>query len=795
MRAFAQPQTAPERRVAFVVGIGAYQNAPRLANPVNDARAVGEALRRLNFDGRRGLRRRFPPTEPRVAGVRHQGAAGRCGGHLLCRPRRAGGTRELPAAGRCAARARARPGLRGAVARSVPWRDRAGPEAWHHPARRMPQQSVRRPADRARSPSQPWSCLGGPGARGQRAAQHPGGDGDEGRPDRRGRQRQPQPLRRGAAQEPADPGAGAQPVLPQRARQRAAGDEQPAGAVHLQLARRGSVLLQSASAQSAAADRRPSLRWRCATMPARRRCRSRSRPIPTRIRSPCASPDCRAPARCGSRAGWSRRARSTASTASRRRPTSRPERTLGDVGTLDILVEDGRGGSVLGSLPISVVGSNRPPVAEARRRLRIYTGALGIAPPTDPDGDKLTVTVQGLPRGLVRFGVTTMRTGDRLAAGAIAGPGLCAGARLQWTRGHLPVPGRRWPRRPGRGRARYRRHGPRRSGGADGGSRAVGAAARERPGGGRGNLPSALSEFVSGGCGAAAARRTARSEHSQGRCAAASCPQHGSRAPQPPAPVQTAAKPASPPPAPPPVVAVTTPKAPDKVAALQPIVPPAEPPPPPRRDLAMVVPPVAVPPAAGDDRTFQDCPTCVRMVRIPAGTLMMGQGARDPSAAAGAQGGRAVLCARRVSGDGRGLERLPRRWRLRTAAAHGGGADDTPLHNVSWDDAQLFITWMSRRAGHPYRLPTEAEWEYAARAGTATRYWWGDQSGNGAGQLCRLRRHAGSACAAAGDQFPAQPLRPLRHARVASRSGCRIAGSRTTAMPRATVRRASRRTA
>ena len=61
---------------------------------------------------------------------------------------------------------------------------------------------------------------------------------------------------------------------------------------------------------------------------------------------------------------------------------------LGEVGTIDILVEDGRGGSVPGSLPISVVASNRPPVAEARRRLRIYTGALGIAPPTDPDGDK-----------------------------------------------------------------------------------------------------------------------------------------------------------------------------------------------------------------------------------------------------------------------------------------------------------------------------------------------------------------------------------------------------------------------
>jgi formylglycine-generating enzyme required for sulfatase activity len=55
--------------------------------------------------------------------------------------------------------------------------------------------------------------------------------------------------------------------------------------------------------------------------------------------------------------------------------------------------------------------------------------------------------------------------------------------------------------------------------------------------------------------------------------------------------------------------------------------------------------------------------------------------------------------------------------------------DDTPLHNVSWDDTQVFIGWLSKRAGHAYRLPTEAEWEYAARGGTVSRYWWGEQAG------------------------------------------------------------------
>jgi len=57
----------------------------------------------------------------------------------------------------------------------------------------------------------------------------------------------------------------------------------------------------------------------------------------------------------------------------------------------------------------------------------------------------------------------------------------------------------------------------------------------------------------------------------------------------------------------------------------------------------------------------------------------------------------------------------------------GWGRGRRPLINVTWYDATAYVQWLEFQTGHPYRLLSEAEWEYACRAGTTTRYWWGDE--------------------------------------------------------------------
>jgi len=73
------------------------------------------------------------------------------------------------------------------------------------------------------------------------------------------------------------------------------------------------------------------------------------------------------------------------------------------------------------------------------------------------------------------------------------------------------------------------------------------------------------------------------------------------------------------------------------------------------------------------------------------------------------------------------------------ASDDGDGRGDRPVYNVNWQDAQNYAAWLSTKSGKSYRLPTEPEWEYAARGGTATAWFWGPaEDSAGSTKACRF---------------------------------------------------------
>ena len=132
-------------------------------------------------------------------------------------------------------------------------------------------------------------------------------------------------------------------------------------------------------------------------------------------------------------------------------------------------------------------------------------------------------------------------------------------------------------------------------------------------------------------------------------------------------------------------------------------------------------------------RRFRDCDACPEMVVLPAGSFLMGS-PESEEGRFGWEGPQHRIEIREAFAAGV-YEATFEEWGA--CAADGGcggyrpedygwGRGRRPVIAVSWEDAQAYINWLSRKTGEEYRLLSEAEWEYAARAGTTARYTFGN---------------------------------------------------------------------
>ena len=149
----------------------------------------------------------------------------------------------------------------------------------------------------------------------------------------------------------------------------------------------------------------------------------------------------------------------------------------------------------------------------------------------------------------------------------------------------------------------------------------------------------------------------------------------------------------------------------------------------------VVIPKVNQPQAVKPGAVFKDCDECPEMVVIPAGSFMMGSPPdpeQDPfSNAKPVKVGDDTekpqhLVTVQSFAMGK-YEVTQEQWYAVMGSNPSSNKGRTlPVENVSWDDAQVFVQKLSQKTGKKYRLPTEAEWEYAARGGSTTTYPWGN---------------------------------------------------------------------
>jgi len=121
---------------------------------------------------------------------------------------------------------------------------------------------------------------------------------------------------------------------------------------------------------------------------------------------------------------------------------------------------------------------------------------------------------------------------------------------------------------------------------------------------------------------------------------------------------------------------------------------------------------------------FKDCEECPEMINIPAGSFLMGSDPFTNIANHFEKPQHLVQIQAFAMGK---YEVTQEQWHVVMGDNPSlNKGRKLPVENISWNEAVLFVQKLSQKTGKNYRLPTEAEWEYAARAGTTTTYFWGD---------------------------------------------------------------------
>lgn len=135
-------------------------------------------------------------------------------------------------------------------------------------------------------------------------------------------------------------------------------------------------------------------------------------------------------------------------------------------------------------------------------------------------------------------------------------------------------------------------------------------------------------------------------------------------------------------------------------------------------------------------QTFKDCDQCPEMVVIPAGSFEMGAKEYDTAARAERELPRVAVTIPSPFAVGRFEVTYTQYLACHEAGGcqskphhYGWGGKTQPVTGIDWPAMNEYVQWLSNMTGHAYSLLSEAEWEYAARGGTSTIYWWGDELG------------------------------------------------------------------